>query len=156
MKKLNIVKANLSNLSHAEAILQITNAYANDTMGMNRPLHDEVKRDLIDGMKTFPGTCCFIAYVDDQPAGVANCFYGFSTFNAARLLNVHDLAVNPAFRSKGIGEALLSAVEKEAAEKGCCKVTLEVREDNRARNLYERVGFEYGEPRMFYMSKSIS
>ncbi|MFO8066626.1 MAG: hypothetical protein R6U11_03490 [Bacteroidales bacterium] len=43
----------------------------------------------------------------------------------------------------------------ERLKENCCKVTLEVREDNRARNLYERSGFSYGEPRMFFMEKEV-
>jgi ribosomal protein S18 acetylase RimI-like enzyme len=79
----------------------------------------------------------------------------FSTFKAQKVINIHDLAVNPQFRGNGIGEALLAEVERKAKKENCCKVTLEVREDNRARNLYERAGFSYGEPRMFFMEKEI-
>jgi ribosomal protein S18 acetylase RimI-like enzyme len=81
--------------------------------------------------------------------------FSFSTFYAKKVLNVHDLAVNPAFRGNGVGEALLAAVEKEAKEENCCKITLEVREDNRAQNLYERFGFSNEEPRMFFMEKML-
>jgi ribosomal protein S18 acetylase RimI-like enzyme len=49
----------------------------------------------------------------------------------------------------------MKAVEKRAMEENCYKITLEVREDNRARSLYERFGFEYGEPRMFFMEKKV-
>jgi len=65
------------------------------------------------------------------------------------------LVVKPEFREKGIGEALMNAVEEKAKEENCKKITLEVREDNRARSLYERFGFEYGEPKMFFMEKKI-
>jgi ribosomal protein S18 acetylase RimI-like enzyme len=76
------------------------------------------------------------------PAGVAICFLGYSTFRARPLLNLHDLAVLPAARGAGVGRALLEAVAARARALGCCKVTLEVREDNaNARRLYERVGF---------------
>jgi len=67
---------------------------------------------------------------------------GFSTFQARPLLNIHDLAVVPDWRGQGIGRALLEAVEVEAIQRGCCKITLEVQDANRqARGLYERYGF---------------
>ena len=66
---------------------------------------------------------------------------------------MHDLAVSPEFRGKGIGRGLLGAVEKKAKAENCCKITLEVREDNRAKRLYERQGFSNGDPRMFFMEK---
>jgi ribosomal protein S18 acetylase RimI-like enzyme len=53
-----------------------------------------------------------------------------------------------------VGRALLAAAEAQALAEGCCKLTLEVLEDNPARRLYERFGFEpsrYGDsgPAMF-------
>jgi len=155
MKKLQIIKADFNNSAHADAILRITDAYARDPMGMNRPLPQQVLQNLIPGMKEFPGSFSLIAFREGNPAGTANCFYGFSTFYASKLINVHDLAVMPDYRGEGIGEALLKAVEEIAKEEKCCKITLEVREDNRARNLYERVGFTYGNPAMYFMSKEL-
>lgn len=155
MQKMEIIKADLDNEKHSSAILDLTNSYAKDPMGLDSPLKNEVKKKLIDELKKFPCNLHFIAFMDGKPAGVANCVFSFSTFYAAKVINIHDLAVNPSFRSNGIGEALIGAVEKEAIAQDCCKVTLEVREDNRARNLYERSGFSYGEPKMFFMEKKL-
>lgn len=155
MKKLEILEADFSNKTHTDAIMFVTEEYAKDPMGLDKPLSATVRDKLIEEMKKFPGSFSMIAFFDGEPAGVANCIYSFSTFNAAKIINIHDLAVIPAYRSKGIGEALLVSVEKKAAETNCCKVTLEVREDNRARNLYERNGFSYGNPRMYFMSKNL-
>ncbi|WP_069132155.1 GNAT family N-acetyltransferase [Rhodohalobacter halophilus] len=155
MKKLEIVETNLNDPKHAEAVVFCTDQYARDAMGMKRPLDDHVKSVLIDNLKAFPSYIGFLAFIDGQPAGIANCVYSFSSFKARKVINIHDLAVNPQFRGNGIGEALLAEVERKAKEENCCKVTLEVREDNRARHLYERAGFSYGEPRMFFMEKEV-
>lgn len=153
MKELNIIEADFSNQKHSEAVLFVTNEYAKDPMGLGKPLPEKVRKNLINEIKKFPVWFSLLAFYDEQPAGIANCVYSFSTFSAAKVINVHDLAVLRTFRSKGIGEALIGAVEKKAKQTDCCKVTLEVREDNRARNLYERMGFKYGDPTMFFMSK---
>lgn len=155
MNKLEIVEVDLSNNDHKESILKITNRYAKDPMGDGKPLANAVKTNLIDELKAFDSYLGLLAFVNGEGAGLANCFYGFSTFKAARLINIHDLAVLPKFRSMGIGKALLGSVVKKAEEENCCKVTLEVREDNRARNLYEREGFSYGNPTMYFMTKEI-
>jgi len=48
----------------------------------------------------------------------------------------------PEYRGRGIGRKLLEAVEKNARQLGCCKVTLEVGQDNQlAKGLYRSVGF---------------
>lgn len=155
MSAIKITEANLSNPEHADAITQITNEYAKDPMGINRELDEEVKSRLISEMNLFPCMINFIAYSEGKAVGLANCFFGFSTFNAKKLLNIHDLIVLPGERSRGIGEKLLRAVEDKAHETDCCKVVLEVREDNRAKNLYERFGFTYGEPLMYFMTKEL-
>lgn len=156
MQKLEIIKADLDNEEHGNAILQITDAYARDPMGMGRSLTQQVKDSLIEKLRDFPCSIHFIAFMDGEPAGVANCVFSFSTFYAGKVLNIHDLAVNSAFRGNGIGVALLGAVKRMAEDEDCCKITLEVREDNRARKLYERFGFSYGEPRMFFMEKPLT
>ena len=52
------------------------------------------------------------------------------------------MAVLPGIRGQGIGQALLSAAETHARERGCCKLTLEVLTGNRpALRSYERFGF---------------
>jgi ribosomal protein S18 acetylase RimI-like enzyme len=88
------------------------------------------------------GAVVLVAERGGEPVGVAVCFLGYSTFRGRPLLNLHDLAVLPAARGAGVGRALLDAVGARAKELGCCKVTLEVREDNAtARRLYARAGF---------------
>ncbi|MEX2601504.1 MAG: GNAT family N-acetyltransferase [Balneolaceae bacterium] len=149
---LTIVKADYANPDHADTVLSMTSEYARDPMGMEEELEDEVKENLIREMSLFPGTMSLIAYLDGKPAGLANCVYSFSTFAAKKVLNVHDLAVLPEMRGQGIGRKLLEAVIEQAQQTDCCKVTLEVREDNRARRLYERCGFSVGDPAMYFMT----
>ena len=55
-----------------------------------------------------------MAYDGARPVGIATCFHGLSTFVARRLLNLHDLAVIPEYRGKGVGRRLLAAVEDKA------------------------------------------
>jgi ribosomal protein S18 acetylase RimI-like enzyme len=155
MKKLEIIEVDLTDKFHAESVLMVTDQYARDDMGIKSPLSERVKSTLIEKLKNFPSYIGFLAFFDGKVAGGANCVYSFSTFHASKVINIHDLAVNPTFRGKGIGEALMAAVEKKAKEESCYKITLEVREDNRARGLYERFGFEYGEPKMLFMEKKI-
>ena len=142
MLEVKIVKANLDLTEHQIAVLELTDAYARDPMGNGRPLSDEVRRALIPGLQKHPTTVIFLAYLGNHPIGIANCFTGFSTFAARPLINVSDLAVLPGHREKGIGRLLLEAVERKARAIGCCKLTIEVQENNhRARHVYESVGF---------------
>ena len=137
-----IRQADLTNPEDCAGVVDVLNSYASDQIGGGQPLTREVRERLPVGLREHPTTLAFLAFVEGRPVGVAVCFLGFSTFQARPLLNIHDLAVVPDRRGQGIGRALLEAVEAEAIQRGCCKITLEVQDANRrARGLYERYGF---------------
>ena len=140
--EITILEAELSRPDHAAATVQLLNGYAMDPMGNGQPLADEVLESLVPGLRAHPTTHVFLAYQADQPVGLAICFLGFSTFAARPLLNIHDYFVAPICRGTGVGRQLMAAVERCARELGCCKLTLEVQENNhRARAIYAAAGF---------------
>jgi len=51
-------------------------------------------------------------------------------------------AVLPAHRGRGIGSALIRALEAEARDRGIGRLSLSVERDNRAAALYRRLGFK--------------
>jgi GNAT superfamily N-acetyltransferase len=137
-----VVEADLALPTHAVAVLAMLDAYSADAMGDGHPLSADARANVIAGLRAHPTTLVFLAFHADGPVGIATSFLGFSTFAAKPLINVHDFYVLPALRGRGIGRALMAAVERKAREKGCCKLTLEVQENNaRARRLYEACGF---------------
>ena len=139
---ISIVEADLARPEHARDVVALTQSYARDPLGNGGPLDPGVVERLIPGLRDHPTTLILLAYAGDQAVGIATCFRGFSTFRARPLLNVHDLAVVPGQRGRGVGARLLAAVEQKAGELGCCRLTLEVLEKNaNARRLYARAGF---------------
>jgi GNAT superfamily N-acetyltransferase len=144
-----VVEADLDRAEHARDIVALTAAYATDPMGNGAPLPAPVLEQLIPGLRAHPTTKVFLLYDGNRAVGIATCFVGFSTFRARPLINLHDFAVLPTERGRGLGLLLLQSVLAKAVEAGCCKVTLEVQEGNKiARRVYERVGFRhavYGE-----------
>lgn len=142
MQPLVVMEADLEDPTHQHAVLWLVNAYARDPMGNGRDLPEDVREKLIPGLRKHPASLIFLAFHGDTPVGIAVCFLGFSTFAARPLINIHDLAVRPEYRQQGVGRRLLERVEAKARELGCCKLTLEVREDNHpAQRLYRTVGF---------------
>ena len=138
-----IVDADLSRVEHHNALIAMLEAYMRDPMEGGLPASDQVKRDLVPGLRAHPACHVFLAYHDDVPVGFTICFLGFSTFLARPLLNIHDIFVDLSVRGHGIGAMLLKRIEAQARELNCCRITLEVREDNRvARGLYRKVGFD--------------
>ncbi len=143
LQGVTIVRADLDNPRHQEAVVRLVDAYAQDPIGLGRGLPESVRAALIPGLRRHPTTLIFLAISAEGPVGIAVCFLGFSTFAARPLLNVHDLAVLPAYRRQGVGRRLLEHVERKARALGCCKLTLEVKEDNsRAQDLYQKMGFD--------------
>ena len=81
-----------------------------------------------------------IAEWNRKPAGFALYFGTYSTFLARPGLYLEDLYVRPAFRSKGIGRALLSHLAKLAIERGCGRLEWSVLNWNkRAIAFYKRL-----------------
>ncbi len=154
----SVVLADLNRVDHQQAVYAMTHAYACDPMGNGGALPDDVMSRLIDGLRAHPTTVILLAYVDGQPAGIATCFIGFSTFLGKPLINIHDLSVIPEHRGRGIGQTLLQAVETEARKRGCGRITLEVQQSNvRAQKIYQAFGFgppgyiETGSQAYFYV-----
>jgi GNAT superfamily N-acetyltransferase len=140
---LRVFEADLADPLAAKGMLDVLDSYASDPVGGGRPLSRDVRARLPSALRELPTSLVLVAAADDRYVGVAICFFSLSTFRAQPLLNIHDLAVVPGYRGKGIGRALLQAAEHRAREKGCCKLTLEVQDDNaRARALYRSFGFD--------------
>jgi ribosomal protein S18 acetylase RimI-like enzyme len=138
-----VIDADLSRAEHQAALVAMLDSYMLDPMeGGERP-SEQIKRDLVPGLRAHPACYVFLAYRDGAPVGFSICFLGFSTFNARPLINIHDIFVDSAVRGMGIGGMLLERIEAQARKLNCCRITLEVREDNRvARGLYRKVGFD--------------
>lgn len=82
-----------------------------------------------------------LALWSDAVAGYALYFYNYSTFLCRPGLYVEDLYVRPAYRGRGIGLALLQAVELQAREHGCGRLEWAVLDWNReAIDFYRRFG----------------
>jgi ribosomal protein S18 acetylase RimI-like enzyme len=139
---MNIRRAEFADPADADAVVRLIDAYARDPRGGGAPLPADVRQRLVPGLAAHPTARAWLAFEGDAAVGLCVGFIGYSTFNAQPLLNIHDLAVLPECRGHGVGQALLGAAEEMARTLGCCKLTLEVQEDNLpARRLYERCGF---------------
>jgi GNAT superfamily N-acetyltransferase len=140
--ELTVEPADYGDPLSAADILLLLDAYARDPMGGGEPLADDVRERLVPALAEQPGAFSLVARLEGEPAGLANCFTGFSTFAARPLVNVHDMVVLPHLRGRGIGKALFAAIEDEARKRGACKVTLEVLSGNEvARRLYASLGY---------------
>lgn len=143
MADIKVVEVNYSNELHNSDFLALMESYARDPFGLGEPLGREVKISLIDELKNIPGAFSLLAYSGEKPTGLANCFVLLSTLDARKLVNIHDLFVLSNMRGKGVGEKLLHAIQQKARGLNCCRLTLEVREENEAAiRLYERFGFD--------------
>ena len=142
MQPIEIVEADLNLKDHQNAVVALVDAYARDPMGNGSPLPEPILEKLVPGLRCHPTTRVFLAFSGSEAIGIAVCFVGFSTFAARPLINIHDLAVLPGWRGSGVGRMLLNAVECKGRAMDCCKITLEVLENNRrALKVYTAAGF---------------
>jgi len=135
-------RADLGDAGDIALTVAMTDMYARDPMGGGVALTENVKAKLAQMLSSHPGAVVFLASLDGRTVGVANCFYGMSSFTGSPVLNIHDLAVHPDVRGHGAGRRLIEAVEAHARQTGCSRVTLEVGAFNEtALGVYKRCGF---------------
>jgi GNAT superfamily N-acetyltransferase len=60
-----------------------------------------------------------LAVVDGKPVGSALFFHNFSTFLGRAGIYLEDLYVQPAYRGRGYGKALLKRLAQITVERGC-------------------------------------
>lgn len=139
---IEVVKADYTNHAHKVDIPLLLDAYARDPMGGGVPLAQNVKLNLVNELSRLPHAFSVIAYVNNSPAGLANCFEAFSTFACKPLVNIHDIVVLKKYRGHGVSQRMLEKIEEIALEKNCCKLTLEVLSNNVvAQAAYQKFGF---------------
>ena len=156
MDQIEVVIGDLEKEDDRRSMLNMLDLYMQDPMGGSSELSDDIAAKNIEGLRNQPNYVFFLAKWNGEVAGVANCFINFSTFKAKQLINIHDFAVNPKFRRKGIGEAMMKRIIDYSKENGFCKVTLEVRHDNRAAQpLYKKTGFTECNPPMYFWERLI-
>ncbi|MDB5963662.1 MAG: GCN5-related N-acetyltransferase [Polaromonas sp.] len=137
-----VVLANYANPVHGAAIVDLLNAYARDPAGGGQPLSAFARANLVLELAARPQVFSVLTFDGGHPVGLVNCIEGFSTFACRPLVNIHDVVVLPSHRGQRLGERMLALVEDLARQRGACKLTLEVLENNRsAWRLYERAGF---------------
>ena len=138
-----IVQVDYTNQKHRSTVSYLLNTYAKGLLGFRSAIKKQVLDGLVPGLERMQNAVVLLARTDGEYVGMAICFIGFSTFHAKPLINIHDFMVMEGFRGQGVGRALLKEIETIARAMDCCKITLEVQENNTsARRLYSSFGFK--------------
>ena len=88
-----------------------------------------------------PAAEAFVAEAAGEVVAFALFFTNFSTFLAQPGIYLEDLYVTPAYRGRGIGEAMLTRLARLAVERGCGRFEWSVLDWNEnAIRFYQRMG----------------
>ena len=99
----------------------------------------EILRESLFGDR--PAAHTVLAFVAGRPAAYVVYFFTFATMLGKRGLWLDDLYVNPEFRGKGIGKALLAYLADLAIENKCGRFEWMVLDWNKSANdFYQGVG----------------
>jgi GNAT superfamily N-acetyltransferase len=100
---------------------------------------EEILQDSLFGGD--PAASTLFAFIDGIPAAYLIYFYTFSSMVGKRGLWLDDLYVDPAFRGRGVGRALMEHLAGIAAANHCGRFEWTVLDWNQhAIRLYERLG----------------
>jgi len=142
--------------AHLTVLTDLLNHYISDPMGDGLALDKRQQSRLIDGLSNHPSSFVLFVLYEGIYAGLVTCFVNFSTFKVKPYLYVHDVIVHKDFRGKRLGKAIMEKLVSVSKERGYCKITLEVREDNSiAKALYKSLGFSACEPKMLFWTKTL-
>ena len=90
-----------------------------------------------------PRVHAVLAEIDRTPVGLALFYFTFSTFKARPNVFLEDLFVDPAYRSAGIGLALMRHVAQRALAENCRRIEWRVLNWNQPSIVfYQRIGSE--------------
>jgi GNAT superfamily N-acetyltransferase len=82
-----------------------------------------------------------LAFVNGEPIGYATYFFSFTSLMGRRALWLDDLFINPDFRGKGIGKALMAYLANVAVQNQCARFEWIVLDWNTsAIEFYKRLG----------------
>jgi GNAT superfamily N-acetyltransferase len=88
-----------------------------------------------------PAARTLLAFVEGKPIAYITYFFTFSTMLGKRGLWLEDLFIDPAFRSRGIGQALMAYLADIALKNQCGRFEWVVLDWNKsAIRFYERLG----------------
>jgi GNAT superfamily N-acetyltransferase len=135
-----MVKIRPANASDCKVILKFIRELAEFEKLLHEVVADEatLKRTLFDEDN---GTEAVIAELDGEAVGYALFFKSYSTFLARPGIYLEDLYVNPKFRSRGIGEAVLKYLANICLERNYGRLEWSVLDWNeRAIKFYRSVG----------------
>lgn len=66
----------------------------------------------------------FIAYIDNEPVGVMNAFYKYTTFTGRKIFYIEDLYARKEYRGYGIGGKFLEKAKEIAVSEDCEQIEL--------------------------------
>ena len=125
--EIKVFKVDIHDIEVGKEILRLLSAYALDHQGGGEDLSEYCKGNLLKELRQRSNSShIFFASIDSVNVGISTTFECFSTFAAKSLLNIHDFAVCPEFRRRGVGKAMMAYIEEFAQSMGYCKLTLEV------------------------------
>ncbi|ASB48223.1 GNAT family N-acetyltransferase [Alkalitalea saponilacus] len=147
--EIEFIHCDFDDKEHQMAFFELLNEYMLHPMGCGEPFPEDKKDKLLEELGNHPSAFVLFVKQKEEFAGMATCFINYSTFKAAYFINIHDFVITKKHQNRGLGKALLNEITAIAKEEGCCKVNLEVRDDNnKAMALYSKTGFGECEPPM--------
>jgi len=83
----------------------------------------------------------YMAYLDEKAVGFTQLYPLFSSVSMETMYLLNDLYIDSTLRSRGIGQLLIQAAKEFCITNNYKGLAIQTAQDNKAQELYERVGF---------------
>ena len=84
----------------------------------------------------------YIAMAQEKPIGFTQLYPIFSSVSMEPMYILNDLFIDAAYRSKGVGTALIDAVKQRCIAENQKGIVIQTETTNPAEKLYEHLGFK--------------
>jgi GNAT superfamily N-acetyltransferase len=96
----------------------------------------------------------YLAFIDNIAVGFTQLYPLFSSVSMKPMYLLNDLFINPNYRNKNIGTALINKTKVHCKEKGYIGLGIQTANTNPAQYLYQREGFVLdNDLQMFWSNK---
>ncbi len=107
----------------------------------NQP-QQEPLRNLVRVLLTSGSSDFLLAELQDQPVGCLQINYRLSTRMTTLYAHIDDFYIQPAYHHQGLDATLLEYALRQATERGCAYISLDVHAHNKpALGIYQQLGF---------------
>ncbi|NNC51400.1 MAG: GNAT family N-acetyltransferase [Flaviramulus sp.] len=98
-------------------------------------------REFLNKRLTNQDSIIYLVFIDDVAVGFMQLYFLLSSVSMKPMYVLNDLYIDPEYRNKGVGSALIDKAKSLCIDKSYKGIVIQTENHNPAQHLYQREGF---------------